>query len=63
MVPFDFHRRYALPAKCARLQSCRSANLRIVKRTNGVATLGVCERCNAQFKDANIQTQFDAHNQ
>jgi len=23
--------------------------------------IGVCERCNAQFKDADIQAQFDAH--
>ena len=30
--------------------------LRIVKQG-----LGVCERCSAQFKDADIQAQFDAH--
>jgi hypothetical protein len=30
--------------------------LRIVKQG-----LGICERCNAQFKDADIQAQFDAH--
>ena len=23
--------------------------------------IGVCERCNAQFKNADIQAQFDAH--
>jgi len=30
--------------------------LRIVKQG-----LGICERCNAQFKDSDIQAQFDAH--
>jgi tRNA(Ile2) C34 agmatinyltransferase TiaS len=24
-------------------------------------TLGVCERCNAQFKSSGIQEQFDVH--
>jgi hypothetical protein len=39
--------------------------LRIVKRT--LPAIGVCERCNAQFKsslagpDPEIQAQFDAH--
>jgi hypothetical protein len=33
--------------------------LRIVKRSP--PAIGVCERCNAQFKDADIQAQFDAH--
>ncbi len=39
--------------------------LRIVKRTPPV--IGVCERCNTQFKsdvtgsDSEIQAQFDAH--
>ena len=39
--------------------------LRIVKRTS--PAIGVCERCNAQFKSglpspsADIQAQFDAH--
>jgi hypothetical protein len=26
VVPFDFQQGYCLPAECARLQSCRSAN-------------------------------------
>jgi hypothetical protein len=30
--------------------------LRIVKQG-----LGICERCNAQFSDPDIQVQFDAH--
>jgi hypothetical protein len=33
--------------------------LRIVKQT--LPVIGVCERCSAQFKDADIQAQFDAH--
>jgi len=33
--------------------------LRIVKQTS--PAIGVCERCNAQFKDADIQAQFDVH--
>jgi ribosomal protein L37AE/L43A len=39
--------------------------LRIIKRTS--PTIGVCERCNAQFKSSHtspstdIQAQFDAH--
>ena len=33
--------------------------LRIVKQTP--SAIGMCERCNAQFKDPNIQAQFDAH--
>jgi hypothetical protein len=33
--------------------------LRIVKQTP--PAIGVCERCNAQFKDEGIQAQFDAH--
>ena len=33
--------------------------LRIVKQTP--PAIGVCERCNAQFKDADIQAKFDAH--
>jgi len=43
-----------------------SRRLRIVKQTPPPA-IGVCERCNAQFKsnlpspDAHIQAQFDAH--
>jgi hypothetical protein len=33
--------------------------LRIVKQAP--PAIGVCERCNSQFKDADIQVQFDAH--
>jgi len=33
--------------------------LRIVKQSP--PAIGVCERCNAQFKDEGIQAQFDAH--
>jgi hypothetical protein len=33
--------------------------LRIVKQTS--PAIGVCERCNTQFKDVEIQAQFDAH--
>jgi tRNA(Ile2) C34 agmatinyltransferase TiaS len=33
--------------------------LRIVKQTP--PAIGVCERCNAQFKGDGIQAQFDAH--
>jgi ribosomal protein L37AE/L43A len=33
--------------------------LRIVKRSP--PAIGVCERCNAQFKGSDIQAQFDAH--
>jgi tRNA(Ile2) C34 agmatinyltransferase TiaS len=33
--------------------------LRIVKQTT--PAIGVCERCNAQFKGDGIQAQFDAH--
>jgi hypothetical protein len=32
--------------------------LRIVKQSPAI---GVCERCNDQFKGTNIQAQFDAH--
>jgi hypothetical protein len=45
-----------------------SRQLRIVKRTDGIPMLGVCERCNAQFSAdrlenayRHIQEQFDAH--
>jgi len=34
--------------------------LRIVKKSPPPA-IGVCERCNAQFKGENIEEQFDAH--
>jgi hypothetical protein len=33
--------------------------LRIVKQTH--PALGICERCNTQFKGNDIQAQFDAH--
>jgi ribosomal protein L37AE/L43A len=33
--------------------------LRIVKRTP--PAIGVCERCNAQFKGADMEAQFEAH--
>ena len=35
--------------------------LRIVQRENGKAILGVCIRCNAQFKGADMEAQFEAH--
>ncbi|MGA9157000.1 MAG: hypothetical protein WBQ40_15425 [Candidatus Sulfotelmatobacter sp.] len=42
--------------------------LRIVKRTEGIPVLGVCERCNVQFSTErledsylHIQQRFDAH--
>jgi hypothetical protein len=45
-----------------------SRQFRIVKRTDGIPMLGVCERCNAQFSAdrlenayRHIQEQFDAH--
>jgi hypothetical protein len=34
--------------------------LRIVKKAPP-PPIGVCERCHAQFKDVDIQAQFDAH--
>ena len=49
-------------------------NLRIVKRTQNIPVLGVCEYCNMQFPadahrlgqlsnaQASIQEQFNAHN-
>jgi hypothetical protein len=37
-----------------------SRRLRIVKKAPPPA-IGVCERCNAQFKGEGIQAQFDAH--
>jgi hypothetical protein len=33
--------------------------LRIVKQSP--PAIGVCERCNSQFKGEDIQAQFDAH--
>jgi hypothetical protein len=33
--------------------------LRIVKQTP--LAIGICERCNAQFKGDEIQAQFDTH--
>jgi len=35
--------------------------LRIVQRSEGVAVLGICLRCNAQFKGADMEALFDAH--
>lgn len=65
-MPFEIHRHYALPARCARLAIMEQRKLRIVKKTPSPA-IGVCERCNAQFKssaadaEAEILAQFSAH--
>ena len=56
MVPFAFHRStFSMPntLDC----SMQKRKLRIVKQSPAI---GVCERCNAQFKGANIEAQFDA---
>jgi len=43
-------------------------SLRILKRVSNIASLGVCEACNAQFSanprqlgQAGVQQQFNAH--
>jgi hypothetical protein len=62
VVPFEIHRRFRSMRSLRYTKAMPKRKLRIVKE--GAPMIGVCERCNSQFKAASEQavtSAFDAH--